>query len=268
MTPRALVTGGSMGIGRACAELLASKGWRVVIAARGEAPARKAAAALPGSGHEVLRLDVGNADEWTSMADAVRELDSVVHAAAVLGPVGRLTDVNPAEFMDTLRINVLGTFLTARACLPALKTSGGAMFTFGGGGATGPLPRFDAYAASKAATARLVENLAADGMRINAVSPGFVATRMHDATLEAGPEVVGAEYHERTRRELEKDGASASDAAELVQFLLSDEARHIRGRLISARWDPWREPAFRARLGAENDLATIRRVDDQFFTVA
>lgn len=257
-----------MGIGRACAELLASNGWRVVIAARGEAAAREAATALPGSGHEVLRLDVGNADEWTSAADAVRELDGVVHAAGVIGPVGRLTDVSPSGFMETLRINVLGTFLTARACLPALQTSGGAMVAFGGGGATAPLPRFDAYATSKAATARLVENLAADGMRINAVAPGFVATRMHDATLEAGPEMAGAEYYERTRRELEQGGTSARDAAELVQFLLSDEARHIRGRLISAPWDPWREPAFRDRLVAESDLATIRRVDDQFFTVA
>jgi len=268
MTQRALVTGGSMGIGLACAELLASEGWRVVIAARGEAPARKAAAALPGNGHEVLRLDVGDAGEWASKADAVRELDGVVHSAGVIGPVGLSTDVSPAEFMETLRINVFGTFLTARACLPALQTSGGAMVAFGGGGATGPMPRYDAYAASKAATARLVENLAAEGMRINAVAPGLVATGMHDATIQAGPEVAGVEYYERTTRELEEGGASIQDAAELVQFLLSDDARHIRGRLISAQWDPWRESAFRDRLAAENDLATIRRVDDQFFTVA
>jgi NAD(P)-dependent dehydrogenase (short-subunit alcohol dehydrogenase family) len=268
MTRRALVTGGSMGIGRACAELLAANGWRVVIAARGERLAREAAAALPGSGHEALRLHVGDAGEWTSMADTVAELDGVVHAAGVIGPVGRLTEVGPAEFMDTLQINVLGTFLTARACQPALRTSGGAMVAFGGGGATGPQPRFDAYAASKAATVRLVENLAADGMRINAVSPGFVATRMHDATLEAGPDAAGPEYYERTRRELEQGGTSVRDAAELVHFLLGDEAREIRGRLISAPWDPWREPAWRERLGADKDLATIRRIDDQFFTAA
>ena len=53
-----------------------------------------------------------------------------------------------------------------------------------------------------------------------------------------------------------------------VAFLLSEDARGISGRLISAPWDPWREPEFQARLRSERDLATIRRIDEQFFTTA
>ena len=69
--------------------------------------------------------------------------------------------------------------------------------TFSGGGGTSPLPRYDAYAASKAAVVRLTENLAADGeIEINAVAPGFVATRMHDGTLQAGPKAAGQRYYD------------------------------------------------------------------------
>ena len=71
-----------MGIGRTCAELLASKGWRVVIAARGEAPARKAAAALPGSGHEVLRLDVARGRYARTGGSAHRRQPSRIHGHA------------------------------------------------------------------------------------------------------------------------------------------------------------------------------------------
>jgi 3-oxoacyl-[acyl-carrier protein] reductase len=54
-------------------------------------------------------------------------------------------------------------------------------------------------------------------------------------------------------------------AAELTAFLLSDRAAGITGKLISAIWDPWREDGFQDRLRRERDLATLRRIDDQFF---
>ena len=268
MARRVLVTGGSMGIGAACARWLAGDGWRVVVAARGREQLEATVAALEGEGHDSLVLDVGDPAAWEAAKATVADLDALVHAAAIIGPVGPAQEIDPSAFLDVLRVNVLGTFLAVRACLPALRRAGGPIVAFSGGGATGPLPRCDAYAASKAATARLVENLAADGVRINAVAPGFVATRMHQATLAAGPQAAGAEYYARTRRELEAGGTPPGVAAELVAFLLSDVAQGITGRLISAPWDPWREPEFQERLRTESDLATLRRIDDQFFTTA
>jgi NAD(P)-dependent dehydrogenase (short-subunit alcohol dehydrogenase family) len=261
-----LITGGSMGIGRACAQRLAADGWQVMIAARGESAIEETLAALPGEGHEGVRMDVSEADQW-SAAD-LRSVGALVHAAAVIGPVGTVDQIDPAEFLEVLRINVLGTFLAVRACLPALRESSGRIVAFSGGGATGPLQRFDAYAASKAATARLVENLSDQGIAINAVAPGFVATRMHDVTLAAGPERAGREYFERTQRDLEQGGTSPELAAELVEFLLSPQAKGISGKLISAPWDPWREEEFQEKLRRDESFATIRRIDDQFFTAA
>ena len=69
----------------------------------------------------------------------------------MLDPVGPIGSYAPADFKRTLEVNLLGTLLAIRACLPGLRAHGGAVVTFSGGGATAPLPRFDAYAASKAA---------------------------------------------------------------------------------------------------------------------
>ena len=142
--------------------------------------------------------------------------------------------------------------------------------TFSGGGATGSFPRFDAYAASKVAVVRLTENLAqelsADGIRVNAIAPGFVLTDIHAETVRVGPHLVGADYFERTRNALEAGaGDSPELAAALVTFLLSGGAQGITGRLISARWDPWQDESFRERLRTDADLARLRRIDDQFF---
>ncbi len=115
---------------------------------------------------------------------------------------------------------------------------------------------------------RLTENVAAayaGEVELNCVAPGFVATGIHDGTLEAGPEAVGHGYYERTRTELRRGGVPAREAADLVCFLLSDEAAGISGRLLSAQWDPWREAAFRDRLRAEPDLGTLRRIDGTQF---
>ncbi len=151
-----------------------------------------------------------------------------------------------------------------------MRTNRGAVVTFSGGGATSPLPRFDAYAASKAGVVRLSENvaseLAKDGVRVNCVAPGFVATDIHRSTLAAGPDLAGAGYFERTCAELERGGVPASEAAELVCLLLEHEPdAEFSGKLISAQWDDWREAGFRRRLAAAPDLATLRRIDDAMF---
>jgi NAD(P)-dependent dehydrogenase (short-subunit alcohol dehydrogenase family) len=267
--PRVLVTGGSMGIGRAVAEELASHGAQLVLVARGIDPLEEARHALPGEGHEVHALDVADEQAWSALAPRLERLDGLVNAAGVLGPIGPIGSYEPVEFRRTIEINLLGTLLAVHHCLPALRAARGAVVTFSGGGATGPLPRYDAYAASKAAVVRLTENLAPelarDGIRINAVAPGFVATRIHEATLAAGPESAGPDYFARTERDLAGGGVPPSEAAELVRLLLDAESAAFSGKLLSAQWDPWRDPDFRARLVAEPDLATLRRIDDVLF---
>lgn len=252
-----------MGIGLAVAQTLAAEGKELVLVARGAEPLQEAVASLGAGRHTCHAFDVSDEDGWDQVE--LEELHGLVCAAAVMDPIGPIDEYAASDFKRTLEINVVGTLLAVQHCLPALRAGDGSIVTFAGGGATAPLPRFDAYAASKAAVARLSENLATvvSPLKINCVAPGFVATRLHDATLAAGAEVAGPEFFERTRRTVEEGGFPASEAAALVSLLLSEPA--FTGKLISAQWDPWRDPAFHERLASEADLATVRRIDGVLF---
>ncbi len=252
-----------MGIGLAVAQALASRDTELVLTARGAEALRRAVESLDGERHSWHAFDVSDEDRWGVVE--LDELHGLVCAAAVMDPIGPVGEYAPADFRRTLEINVVGTLLAVHHCLPALRAGGGSIVTFGGGGATVPLPRFDAYAASKAAVARLSENLAVTlaPLAVNCVAPGFVATRLHEATLSAGAEAAGPEFYERTLRTVEEGGFPAAEAAELVALLLEDPP--FTGKLVSAQWDPWRDPAFHRRLAEDPNLATVRRIDGVFF---
>ncbi len=200
---RILVTGGSLGIGLEVSRELARRGGRVIVAARGIEAIEAAIDTLEGSGHEGISIDVsdprvlggcGASDRRRRRAQRARDRRG--------GPRPDRCARGPpaADLIETIAINLLGTMLALRFALPRLRACGGRAVTFSGGGGTSPLPRYDAYAASKAAVVRLTENLAASGeIEINAVAPGFVATRMHDETLRAGPEAAGQSYYTRTQ---------------------------------------------------------------------
>jgi NAD(P)-dependent dehydrogenase (short-subunit alcohol dehydrogenase family) len=266
---RILVTGGSLGIGLEVSRELARRGARVIVAARATEAIASAIDGLQGGGHEGISIDVSDPGAWeaaTAPIDAGGDLHGLVTAAGILGPIGALEQLPAEALMKAISINLVGTMLALRFALPRLRATSGRAVTFSGGGGTSPLPRYDAYAASKAAVVRLTENVAAGGeIEINAIAPGFVATRMHEETLRAGAQAAGESYYERTQQQLREGGFPAAEAVELVCFLLSDDARGITGRLISAQWDPWRDSGFVERLRTERDLATLRRIDDQFY---
>lgn len=266
-----IVTGASRGIGAVVCQALARRGARVFALARSERELAETVDGLEGQGHEHLIVDVADPLAWPAViesASADGPVAGVVTAAALLEPIGPLDEIDESAFRRTIDVNVTGTMLAIRAALPQLRERGGTVVTFSGGGATKPLPRYDAYAASKAAVARLTENVARSepSIRVNAIAPGFVATRMHEATLAAGPERAGAEYLADTERRLERGGVPPERSAELAATLIGPLGEGITGKLISAQWDPWEDESFRRRLRTEADLCTLRRIDDVFFT--
>ncbi|MBL7172095.1 MAG: SDR family oxidoreductase [Desulfobacteraceae bacterium] len=143
------------------------------------------------------------------------------------------------------------------------------IINYSGGGAAGPFPRFSAYATSKAAIVRFTENLALEladeGFDVNSIAPGFVITRLHQDTLEAGPELATEAFHENTKKQMESGGVPPEKAADLTAFLLSDASDGITGKFLSAPWDAWQEEAFQERLRTDKDFATLRRIDDKTF---
>ncbi len=266
-----LVTGGSRGIGYAIAAACLRSGARVTIAARTATAVQDAVERLRDEERgEVggVSCDVGDPEAVDrAIAHAVSafgHIHGLVHAAAVLGPIGPTVDVEPEEWLDTVRLNLFGTFLVVRqVARHMVGHGGGRIVCLSGGGASGPFPNFTAYASSKVAVVRFCETVAAElaphGVAVNCLAPGFVATAMHEQTLLAG-ERAGADYLASTRARLDAGGVPPEVAAEAAAFLLSTAAAGITAKFVSAPYDDvstW--PEHLVELD-NSDLFTLRRV--------
>ena len=197
--------------------------------------------------------------------DRFPRIDILVNNAGVYGPLGPIEEIDWEEWARAVNINLLGSVMMVRAFLPHFKSNRyGKIIQLSGGGATSPLPRISAYAASKAAVVRFAETLAVEvrewNIDVNAIAPGALNTRLLDQVLDAGPEAVGGAFFERSLKQKEQGGASLRTAAELTAFLASSESDGITGKLISAPWDPWQD--FPARLEdlSGTDVYTLRRI--------
>ena len=270
----ALITGGSQGLGLAIARAFVEAGAGVMICARDGELLEKARAELAGlasSDQTVVAraADVSQPEEVDELVlaalEAFPQLHILVNNAGVYGPMGLVEDVDWMAWVRAIEINVFGSILMCRAVLPHFKAHRyGKIIQLSGGGATNPLPRLSAYAASKAAIVRFAESLALEvkggGIDVNAIAPGALNTRMMDELIAAGPEVVGQAFFERMKRIADEGGTPLAEGAGLAVFLASAASDGITAKLLSAVWDPWpRLPDHRADLD-RTDIYTLRRV--------
>ena len=192
-------------------------------------------------------------------------VDILVANAGIQGPKGPFEENDWTKWMDTIRINLLGTAYCCRVLLPLLKAAPrGKILILSGGGATKPMPFFSAYSASKAGVVLFGETLAEElkprGIDVNMIAPGALNTKMLEEVLEAGPKGVGEAYYRAALKQRETGGASMDRAADLCVHLASRECDGITGRLISAPWDNWEQlEAHRDEL-AGSDIFTLRRI--------
>jgi len=234
----ALITGGSRGIGRATADLLARAGARVAINyVRDERAANGAVREIRAEGGEAMALagDVADVEQARQLVrDVVAawgRLDIVVLNAGIWDEdVAGRGDV---EVWDrTYAINQRGAYLVADAAVPHLEKHGGAIvFVSSTAGQRGEA-RHSAYAASKGALISYTKSLAAElgprGIRVNSVAPGWVDTDMSAGVLS----------NPKERAEIERiipigRIASAADIAGPILFLVSDLARHVQGEILN-----------------------------------
>ena len=270
----ALVTGANRGLGLEIARAFVAAGGSVMLCARDAGPLEAAGrelAALAGKGQSVLwrTCDVTNFAQVSAVVrHAVQEfggLQILVNNAGVYGPFGPIEDVDWTEWVRAVEINLSGSVLPTRAVLPHFKGRGyGKIIQISGGGASNPLARISAYAASKAAVVRFAETVAEEckefKIDVNSIAPGLLNTRLLDEALAAGPDKVGALFHSRMVRQKEQGGSSMVPAVELAVFLGSAASDGITGKLISALWDDWQAwPAHLDQLRG-SDLYTLRRI--------
>ena len=271
----AIITGANQGLGLEIARAYVRAGASIVICARDAgklATARdEIASAAADDRQKVIAVpaDVSNPEDvqrlTTTAIEALGRVDVLVSNAGVYGPMGPIEDVDWREWTRAMEINIYGSVLPCRALLPHFRAQRyGKIVQLSGGGATGPLPRISAYAASKAAIVRFVETLAGevrdDHIDVNAIAPGALNTRMLDEAIAAGPERVGRQFYDRMVKTKTEGGTPLEAGARLAVFLGSARSDGITGRLLSAVWDPWETlDKHLADLDA-TDIYTLRRI--------
>jgi len=233
----ALVTGGSRGIGKACCEMLARAGARVVVNYRVERPwAELLAQRIGEAGGEAWAFgaDVALADEANMLVDETVDrfgrLDVLVNNAGIWKG-GAIEEISDGEWNEMIGVNLTGTFNVIRAAVPYMKSSGGGRIIniSSTAGQRGEALHAH-YAATKGAVISLTKSLAAelarDGILTNCVAPGWVETDMTEAALEQDrSSIVSAIPLGRVAR--------PEEIAAAVLFLASDLATFVNGEILN-----------------------------------
>lgn len=237
-----VVTGGGRGIGAAVARLGAARGYAVCVNYNRDAAAAEAVvAAIESAGGRALAVqaDVAREDEverlFAAADDALPPLTALVNNAGTTGHVDRLEDAPAETIRQVMDLNVLGSIWCARAAIRRMARrhggKGGAIVNLSSGAATiGSPGEYVWYAASKGAidslTIGLAKETAGEGVRVNAVSPGFVKTAIHaesglpDRLEKVAPTTpIGR-------------AAEPEEIAEAVLWLLSDAASYTTGAVL------------------------------------
>ena len=242
MSKTLVVTGGGRGIGAATARLAAARGWAVCVNYRRDRDAAEGVAAeIARAGGRAIAVAADVALE----ADVVRlfetaerglgPLGGLVNNAGILERQARLEDMDAARLSRVFAVNVIGAFLCAREAVRRMSTrrdgAGGAIVNVSSlASRLGSPEEYVDYAASKGAldtlTIGLAKEVAAEGIRVNAVRPGFIYTGIHASGGEPG----------RVDRVKEKApmkrGGRPEEVARAILWLLSDEASYSTGTFI------------------------------------
>lgn len=229
-----LITGASTGVGEGIARELLSRGAKVAITGRNSDNLKKAINEWDPTGDSVLPItaDVRNLSDCERMVTTVLEkfgaLHGLVNNAGVTGPHGIKTeDYDFEAWQDVINTDVTGTFLGMKFGIPAIvKSGGGAVVNLSAcNGITG-IAGIAPYTAAKHAVLGLTRAVALEyaeqGVRVNAVGPGYVATP-NILALPQDVQTMMAESHPMKRM------ATREDVAKMVAFLLSDDSRFCTG---------------------------------------
>jgi NAD(P)-dependent dehydrogenase (short-subunit alcohol dehydrogenase family) len=234
-----LITGGAQGIGEACARLFLEQGAKVVIVDVDKEKGQALASQLQQQGHEILFLasDIGNKVEVDAVIAQVLaqhgRLDVLVSNAGIFKAAPFL-EVSESDFDEVLRVNLKGAFLVGQAAARVMKEKGGgAIVHMSSVNAVMAIPEIASYNVSKGGLNQLTRAmalaLADDGIRVNAVAPGTIATELASKAVltsdEARNKILG-------RTPMKRLG-NPSEVAHVVAFLASDAASYITGEVIT-----------------------------------
>jgi NAD(P)-dependent dehydrogenase (short-subunit alcohol dehydrogenase family) len=225
----ALVTGGTSGIGLAVTQAFHRAGAKVFAVGVGTAEIAAARANEQLSGVQIAELDVTNAQAVETLVSSIPRLDYVVTCAGI---IKRGVEHDPIEFAKVLDVNLNGTMRVCAAARSKLAVSRGAIVMIGSVMSFFGGPAQPAYSASKGAIRNLCMSLGAayapEGIRVNAVAPGWVITQ-----LSKGARDNEERFAQINARIPMARWADTSEIADPILFLCSDAARYMTGTVMA-----------------------------------
>lgn len=227
MTKTALITGGAAGIGRATADLFASRGFKIIVADR-------EAADTTGTNLQSAQLDITDDNSVLALFRDIGPIDVLVNNAGIGDNHLRTVDQDIDHFRKVLDVHLSGTFLMAREAAKRMKsTGGGSIVNLSSIAGVVGLPRRNAYGAAKAGISMMTKSLAcewaADNIRVNAVAPGYTRTALVDRLIQDG-RVDETAICKRTPM---GRFMQPQEIAEAIWFLASPAASAITGVTLS-----------------------------------
>lgn len=268
-----IITGGTVGFGKALAEKFLNEGANISICSRNEQQLFDTQSELlskfPNRIILVKKCDVSiekDVKEFIAYSlDTFKTIHVLILNAGVYGPMGPIETVSLDEWRKSIDINLFGVLLPCRELIPHFKQNKyGKIIVLSGGGATNPMPNLSSYATAKAAVVRLVETLSKEllsyNVDINAIAPGAMSTRMIEQVIDAGPEIVGDEFFKKNQNWKQNGDTSMELGTNLAVYLSSDDSNGVTGKLISAQWDDWKNFGNHLNDLQNSDIYTIRRI--------
>ncbi|KJV28243.1 3-oxoacyl-ACP reductase [Aquitalea magnusonii] len=237
-----VITGAGSGIGAACAALLAADGVQLVLIGRRAGPVQQLAAQY---GALALAGDAADSTRWPGWLMQIHQrfctVTGLLCCAGGLG-MGSALDTDDAAWQAAMRANLDTAFVAARACLPDLIASRGAMVLLASIASLAAGPEVCGYTTAKHALIGLTRSLARDygphGVRVNAVCPGWVKTPMADEEMQPLMQQYGDSLDEAYARVTAdvplRRAAAPEEIASICRFLLSEQASIITGAAIVA----------------------------------
>lgn len=193
------------------------------------------------------------------------QIYALINNAAIQGPIGPSWTLTENFIEKTIKINLLGPIFLSKVIVPKMiKNKEGVILNLSGGGATAARENFSSYAVSKTGLVRYSEILAAElkkfNIRVNALAPGVMKTKMLDNILLAGQTNSGSNEYKIASELLSKKQFSFQSVIDLIVFLLSKDSEKISGKLISAKWDNWKNFKKHHKQLMKSDILTLRRI--------
>jgi len=268
-----IITGGTVGFGKALAEKFLGEGANISICSRNEQQLFDTQSELlskfPNRIILVKKCDVSiekDVKEFIAYSlDTFKMIHVLILNAGVYGPMGPIETVSLDEWRKSIDINLFGVLLPCRELIPHFKQNKyGKIIVLSGGGATNPMPNLSSYATAKAAVVRLVETLSKEllsyNVDINAIAPGAMLTRMMEQVIDAGPEIVGDEFFKKNQNWKQNGATSMELGTNLAVYLSTADSNGVTGKLISAQWDDWKNFGNHLNDLQNSDIYTIRRI--------